>query len=711
MKNLILKSLLLLFLSTQSFAQKADELIDIKFQEFSNQGVDYLAIQVGLKDGWHVYWKNPGDSGIATDFKFSTKNNALTAKMMEWPTPILQREAGELWTFGYKEQKTFFAKLKYNNKKNDELLIVSDFLVCKELCLPGKFTFNLDINAGKINIPLELSINSDPNKLVSLLNQLPVERNLPSTWNWALYHLENSTKLRLRFTLPSDAYIPKDQHLMTSFPSQPFNFRHFDLSNNIFLMEIDWDGQYQDPIESLPLDGKFSKNHKLSFLWHNQENNSSVISLDIENFKTVNQTEWDHLTTNAATLKVATPTGTPTNIFLMILFAILGGFILNFMPCVLPVISLKLYSLIHHMKKPKSVLIKHHTSYTLGILISFWVLAVIIILIKHSGEAVGWGFQLQSPTFVWVMILLFFILSLNLFGLFELQTPGGKIISSIRSHHPYIDDFLAGLLAVIVATPCSAPFLGPALTYAFSTSAMIIFIMFTAMGFGLALPFIITALIPSTLSLLPRPGAWMNTFKFLMGLALLITCVWLFEVLQQLGNFFEISFMLYLVLILVFFTVFIYQKEKKLTPLVIFILCFTLFNLYRSFSLLNHQFSYDSSSTKTTDLWRPWSEKKVAELLSQNKAFFIDATAKWCITCQVNKKLVFETKDFETMVREKQLITMRIDWTKKDEILFNWMQQHGAVSVPAYFLGVNGKIIFLGETISIGKIENALQNP
>lgn len=709
MNNLLLK-LLLLLLPLVAYTQKADELIDIKFLQFKNEQKSYLAIQLNLEKGWHVYWKNPGDSGIATDWKFTSSKNSLLINMLEWPAPKLYKEAGDLWTFGYSAQQYFFAEVTQNNSKNDDLVLVSEFLVCKELCIPAKFTFNFETANGVIQIPNELKIKVKENELISKLALLPKNSELDPNWSWNLYHLENSTKLRIVFKLPNSTVVTGDQHLLSAFPSVPFNFRHFNLSKNQFLMEIDWDGQYQDPAISLPTDGKFSKDYHLKFLWHKANNSASIINLQISKFQTLNINEWNSLeNSNAST---TSEKAVNANFFLMILFALLGGFILNFMPCVLPIISLKLYSLIHHTQKSKSALVKHHASYTFGVVLSFWVIAGIIIIIKQSGESIGWGFQLQSPTFVWLMILLFFILSLNLFGLFELKTPGGKFISNIRSQHPYIDDFLAGLLAVIVATPCSAPFLGPALTYAFSQNPLIILMMFSAMGIGLSLPFILTALVPASLGFLPKPGAWMNTFKFLMGLALLITCIWLLEVLQHLIDFPNFSFLIFLVLTLIFFSLFIYQKEKKLSPLVIFMICFTFFYTYRSINLINTYSSTDLSQVKTTlDNWQPWNETNIQELLDKQIPFFIDATAKWCITCQVNKKLVFETNDFKEFVNRTQLTTIRLDWTKKDPDMFNWMQKNGAVSVPAYFLGINGKILFLGETISISKIENALQNP
>lgn len=688
-------------------AQKGEELIDLKFHTMKHLDKNIFVIKMKLEPGWHVYWKNPGDSGIATDWKFQTKNKTIDISMLEWPSPTLYKEAGELWTFGYSGEKFFFAEFTKNKTIDDELTLVAEFLVCKELCIPAKHTIAFDSKNGQVLIPAELKITEEESRLHDYFKTLPAKTDFPTNWNWKLYHLENTSQMRLIFTLPNNTFLPKDGHLLTAFPSQPFNFKHFTNNTQQLLMEIDWDGQYQEPAISLPSGNQFTKSFELQFLWHQANNISSKFSLNIDQLTHVNEAEWKKLELSTAPVITNSPS-INTNIIFMLLFALIGGFILNFMPCVLPVISLKLYGLIHHAKKSKADLIKHHGAYTIGVVLSFWVLALIIILIKQSGEAIGWGFQLQSPSFVWIMIIIFFILALNLFGLFEFKTPGGKVIANARSKHPYIDDFLAGLLAVVVATPCSAPFLGPALTYAFAENAFIILLMFTAIGLGLSLPFIITAAFPQSLNILPRPGAWMNMFKYLMGLALLVSCVWLFEVLQHLGNFSQISFMLYLNLALIFFSIFIYQKEKKMTPIVIFMFCFTTFNFYRSFHLLSHNFT---QSEKTSLEWQPWSEEKIQNLLTSKDIFFIDATAKWCITCQVNKKLVFETSAFNKLIEKHQLKTIQLDWTKKDAAMFSWMQKHGAVSVPAYFLGTKGKIIFLGETISVGKIEDALQNP
>lgn len=700
----------LLLHSQNTIAQPAQDLIKHQFKYFQYDNKNYLSIHLKLEKGWHIYWKNPGDSGIATDWNWSTKNPATVIEMLEWPTPTLFKEAGDLWTFGYSGSPTFFASITSALTKESKISLTSSFLVCKEICLPAKFHFDFDVKGEKIIIPNEVMHSESDSNLINLLSSLPKNKTLPANFSWDLYHLEKSPKLRLVIQVPTQIDLEKDSHLLTPFPSQPLNFRHYTFSGSKFIQEIDWDGQYMDPPLELPSNGKFATPYKVAALIRhepNKDNGVNVSEFEFTHFKTINEVEWNKLTQKTPSdVSVSS-----TSLLLMILFAFLGGIILNFMPCVLPVISIKLYSLIHHSKKSSNEIIKHHGSYTLGVIFSFWALALLITTLKKSGESIGWGFQLQSPSFVWFMILLFFFLSLNLFGLFEFKTPLGNTLGKIRSHNPYVDDFLSGLLAVIVATPCSAPFLGSALTYAFSEETYKIFLLFTFMGIGLSFPFIVTALYPKSLIMLPRPGKWMEQFKYLMGLALLISVLWLLEVLQHLGNFSQVSFQLYFTLILCFFSLFLYKQCGKATPLVLFLISFTLFNIYRSFPLLKNQFiEIEGQVTNKVD-WAPWNEVEINNLLRDEKLFFVDATAKWCITCQVNKKLVMDTNDFYNLAQKYNATLIRLDWTKKDPEMFNWIQNNGAVSVPAYFVGYKGKIYFIGETLSLSKIENAFKNP
>ena len=224
------------------------------------------------------------------------------------------------------------------------------------------------------------------------------------------------------------------------------------------------------------------------------------------------------------------------------------------MPCVFPVISLKLFSLLKQKSMDRASILKHNAIYSSGILFSFLILSLIVFLLKTSGEQIGWGFHLQSATFVAIMIIVLFVLSLNLFGLFEIKTPGGKLIGNIETDQSYKGDFISGILATILSTPCSAPFLGVALTFAFTSPFLYTLIIFLSVGLGLSFPFLLVGVMPVLLKALPKPGAWMEQFKKVLGLSLLLTGLWLFDVFQNIISHFMSSTLLILTLILVFFS-------------------------------------------------------------------------------------------------------------------------------------------------------------
>jgi thiol:disulfide interchange protein DsbD len=349
---------------------------------------------------------------------------------------------------------------------------------------------------------------------------------------------------------------------------------------------------------------------------------------------------------------------------------------------------------------------KHNFSYTGGVLATFMALAGVIVTLKSQGEEVGWGFQLQSPAFVLIMMMVLFIMSLNLFGLFEFKTPGGSKLGNTQLQEGFIGDFFSGVLTTILSTPCSAPFLGTALAFAFTVGNGTIFLMFTAIGLGLAFPFLMTALFPASLRLLPRPGLWMEKLKYFLGLSLLITVVWLYDVFVSLVNFEVISWRLNLLFAAWFFSFFFIKKISSSK-----FFAFTAFLLPISLTYI----AVANLELKTTEnkvglenkMWQSWSEEK----LSQEKGqwVFMDFTAEWCLTCKVNKKLVLETDSFQELSQEKKLTLLRADWTKRDDHITQFLKRYGAISVPAYFLQKpDGTILFLGETISLDKIEKNL---
>ena len=376
------------------------------------------------------------------------------------------------------------------------------------------------------------------------------------------------------------------------------------------------------------------------------------------------------------------------------------------MPCVLPVISLKLFGLIIHSNEKKKQVLKHNLFYTFGVLASFLVLGGVVVLLKSGGEKIGWGFQLQSPLFVLFMLILIFLMALNMFGLFEFITPGGKRLGNQELKRGVSADFINGVLATILSTPCSAPFLGTALTFAFTTSHLNIFLIFTFVGLGLAFPFILTGFFPKMIRFLPKPGLWMDKLKKILAISLILTAVWLLDVFFSLVNYADIGIYLSLLLTSIFF---IFYLRKFLSKRLIYTILSTIliFVLAQKTILLTLNDNSLNSSAQTTKNWTPWSRKQMEQ--AKGSYVFVNFTATWCLTCKVNKKLVLETHAFKELAQKHKITLLEGDWTKRDEKITMFLREHNIVGVPAYFLQKpNGEVISLGETISIGKIKNHL---
>jgi thiol:disulfide interchange protein DsbD len=335
------------------------------------------------------------------------------------------------------------------------------------------------------------------------------------------------------------------------------------------------------------------------------------------------------------------------------------------------------------------------------------VLALLIAGLKATGEQIGWGFQLQSPAFILVMMLILFIFSLNLFGLFEFKTPGGSKIGNVQTEEGFAGDFFSGVLTTILSTPCSAPFLGTALTFAFTSSYEMIFLMFFFIGIGLSFPFLATAAFPKSLSILPKPGAWMEKLKYFLGLSLILTVIWLYDVFVSLVDFPLISWKLNTLFLFWFFGFFFLKKISgpKILQLIFLLIPFSL-TLFAIQNLPLKPNSENLSQTSQSN-WSPWSEKALADL--KGKTVFMDFTAEWCLTCKVNKKLVLETKSFKELAQKNNLVLLRGDWTRRDDSITKFLLQNDTVGVPAYFIQKpDGTLIRLGETISVSKIEENL---
>ncbi|MGD8778077.1 MAG: thioredoxin family protein [Ignavibacteria bacterium] len=411
-----------------------------------------------------------------------------------------------------------------------------------------------------------------------------------------------------------------------------------------------------------------------------------------------------------APLETTQLSGESITVFAAIAFAFLGGIILNLMPCVLPVLSLKIMGIIEQAGEAPREKLKHGLLFTFGVLVSFWILAGLLLVLRAGGEQLGWGFQLQSPGFVIVLSIFLFLFGLSMFGVFEIGTTLTAVGQGKKNRSAYMGSFTSGVLATVVATPCTAPFMGSALGFALSQPAYVSLLVFTILGLGMAAPYLVLTSIPKLLRFIPKPGAWMETMKQFMGFLLMATVLWLLWVLSlQTGS--EGVIILLASLILISISGWIYgrwgniAKEIKVRRTAQVAAALILI-VALSFSLKN----IEAKTSETTGIyiqgtieWQQFSPELVEELRLENKPVFIDFTAAWCLSCQVNEEVAFGSEEVQKAFAEKGIVTLKADWTNKDETITKALAEFGRNSVPLYVYYAPGEEVkILPEIITAG---------
>lgn len=388
-------------------------------------------------------------------------------------------------------------------------------------------------------------------------------------------------------------------------------------------------------------------------------------------------------------------------ILMILLLAFTGGLILNCMPCVLPIVSLKILSFVKLAGEQRSKTFKHGAAFAAGVMTSFWVLASILLLMQTYGRSLGWGFQLQEPLFVALLAAVLWILSLSLFGVFEAGTSISSLAGEaqsqavLRARSGYLASFLNGTLATAVATPCTGPFLGPVIGFATTATPSQSLLTFSFLGLGMAAPYLLLAAFPNLTSFLPKPGKWMDTFKQLMGFFMVATVLWLAWIFAA-----ETSHLGLLLLLVSFFLLalagWIYGKwgtpvQKPKIRWVGYgaaLICglAAVYTLTLAASALEQETTVASAEhVMNADGWEPFSEERIANLQAQGIPVFVDFTAKWCLICQVNHTVLM-SQEVQDRFAASPVVKMQADWTKKDEKITRALQKFGRNAVPLYVL-------------------------
>ncbi len=655
------------------------------------------ALRLKIIDHWHTYWRNPGDSGLPTKLTWSLPAG-ITASPIEWPYPK-RLPLGPLMNFGYDGEVLHLVTLQTSTGlktgQNVTLNAKAEWLVCSDVCIPE----SADLS---ISLPV---VNSTPLSDVRWAQAFTTARAaLPMTASgWTTKATIDRNNATLMLTPPPGEavasaeyfFYPLREEIIANAGKQTSKSGADGLRLTIPLAE---------PINSTltTLEGVLVSNQGWG---RSHPGKALAVSAPVAYAQTSSVLSGGKESTSAE------PKNSPQNpnelgLAIALLFAFIGGLILNLMPCVFPVLGIKVMTFVQHAHGEQKRLKQQGLAFLGGVVVSFWVLAALLAALRAAGELIGWGFQLQSPVFVTLLAVLFLLMALNLSGVFEfgmrLQSAAGSLQTESNRGNA-MDAFLSGVLATIIATPCTAPFMGAALGYTLSQPAFISFLVFTAVALGMATPVLALSMFPGWLRYLPKPGVWMDTFKQFMAFPLFATVAWLSWVLgSQQGN--DGVGMLLFGMVIIAFGAWLYGRWQLEHPVRALIAAVSLLLVGAAIAWPNAAplaATRDSGMTNSADSWVPFSKEKVAELRAQGRAVFIDFTATWCITCQVNKRIALNQQEVLRRFEELQIVRMRADWTVKDPAITEALASFGRNGVPLYvFYPVGAKAQILPEVLT-----------
>ena len=603
----------------------------------------YFGVKIKLLSGWKTYWKNPGDSGETISLDFSDKTYVKNYEIL-YPAPKRYIDS-EIETIGYENQVVFPIKLSLSEKKKFKSDISITYLVCKHICIPVnkkiEFIFDPDIIKKNKSSILFRAIQDSP------INQ----KKYVDTENIKI------SKKKINIIIRN--LIQDDSKLEFFTFSENYKFTHEIISINENKIQI-----------NLIPDSKLKIKDKLEILVVNDKDNANLLEIVID------ERDIQH------------------TLFFMITIAIIGGFILNFMPCVLPVLSLKIYSLIKLNKQNRHKIPIHSMITSSGIIFSFIALGVITIFFRSIGNEIGWGIQFQSTEFLVVFSIILLFFSLNLIGFFEILPPSIiNNLNNINFRNEYISTFFTGVISTILATPCSAPFLGTAVSFAFTQNSFYTLAIFISLGLGFSIPYFLISISPRLLNYFPKPGLWMQQMKFLLGIIVLLTSIWLLSLM----NFNKLILYL-LFMTIVFVGIYITKQRYIINIVTIFII------LFASFIILPKQRNNEYN-------WIRFEAKILDDMIKNDKLVFVDVTADWCVTCKINKVYTLNSKEIKTFFKENNVNLIKADWTNKNQEIQKYMKRFNKYGIPlnVVYGPKNKKGIVQSELLSVKKIKQAVQ--
>jgi thiol:disulfide interchange protein DsbD len=658
----------------------------------------WLGLQLRHQPDWHTYWKNSGDSGQPTSLRWTLPVGVLAGDIA-WPIPQ-KLPIGNLANYGYSGTVLLPVPLTITPDFKPapfapdlEVRLQADWLVCRLECVPqtGEFVLHLPVNSSTaLNAPeFDAAFQAAPKALAG-----------PS-----------------HVTLEGRSLNLSVAGLPAAWQGQTLEF--FPETPEVIEPAGRWSQNWQGAVwtATLPMATHRSNSPNLLPLvlvaGQSGQRSGFVTQAQVSGTWPV-AAAAEVLPGSAATSGNRPAAALPVSFWLALLGALLGGLLLNLMPCVFPVLAIKLISFARHAEDRRA----HQASglaYSAGVLLSFLALGALMLILRSAGEQLGWGFQLQSPAVVAALAALFTLIGLNLAGMFEFGQLLPSRLATLQASHPALDAFLSGMLAVLIASPCTAPFMGVSLGLALSLPPLQALLIFAAIGIGMALPYLAASWSPALARKLPRPGAWMDRFRRAMAFPMFATVVWLVWVLGQQTGIDGAGALLALLVGLAFVVWAFGLHGPSRWPIAIFSIAIFAGLLWATgknvlqLSEAPGPLASSSGPLASSAPWQAWQPGRVDQLLATGVPVFVDFTAAWCVTCQYNKKTTLASAELLADFAARKVTLLRADWTRRDPAITAALSQLGRNGVPVYVLYQAGQSpVLLSEILSVAEVRAAL---
>ena len=631
---------------SDSFFQASDSSVEVTSESEAMMKGDELLLGLNFKltPGWHTYWKNPGDAGEGASVTWQLPKGFQTSEIL-WPGPEAI-PVEPLMTFGYEDEITLLTKIKALDAAVFPAIVKAkvSWYTCKDICVPQEANLELTIQNGeKINT---FFANELSNVFLNLPKELSSKHRVEA--------LDDNYFLQMELdgnTPVSSAYFFPEEYGLSSYSKEQI----LEINKNSLSLQI---SQSEVDLKLQNFAGVLLLNNQDSRTFFN-------VNLNLNN----NQKQ--------ESLSIS-------ELVLTIIFAFIGGLILNAMPCVFPILSIKILNFVEQSEGSKEKMIQHGLSFSAGVLVTFLSIAGLLLLLKSGGESIGWGYQLQSPLMVTILIYLFVAIGITFMSNLVLGGQLAQLGNINQGYGNITSSFLTGVLAVIVASPCTAPFMGSAVGIALLQPGFITIAIFVSLGLGFAAPYLLLSFYPSLLKVLPKPGAWMETLKQFMAFPMWGSALWLTWVLSgQVQT--DSVLMVLLGALFIALGLWILEKNQSSDGFAKW-MSLSSVTILLGAALWLAPTDYENIEQDTSSDLNSYSPELLDSLLAENKPVFLNFTADWCITCKVNETIVLNQVSIKNALESKGIVYLKADWTRKDETIANKLAEYGRTGVPLYLL-------------------------